>query len=80
VKTLVYIYIVLLFLLFLCNDESFTHHPRKGFLPPKPWIAASKLHAKEVRKSNGGKQREQGSNDNKKQKKMSHALCHQISL
>jgi hypothetical protein len=63
--------IVFLFLLFLCNVESFTHHLRKGSLPPKSWIAASKLHAKEVSKSNGSKQWEQGSNNNKKQKKTS---------
>jgi Predicted AAA-ATPase/PD-(D/E)XK nuclease superfamily len=62
--------IVFLFLLFLCNVESFTHHHKKGFHPPKSWIAASKLHAKEVRKSNGGEHREQG-NDNKKQKRTS---------
>jgi hypothetical protein len=64
--------IVFLFLLFLCDVESFTHHLRKGSLPPKSWIAASKLQAKEVRKSNGGEQWEQGSNNNnKKQKKAS---------
>jgi Predicted AAA-ATPase/PD-(D/E)XK nuclease superfamily len=63
--------IVFLFLAFLCNVESFTHHLRKGFLIPKSWIAASKLHAKEVRKSNGVEQWEQGSNNNKKKKKTS---------
>jgi hypothetical protein len=66
------VYFVFLFLVFLCNVESFTYHFRKGSLPPKSWIAASKLHAKEVRKSNGGEHWEQGSNNNnKKQKKTS---------
>jgi Egg-laying hormone precursor len=61
--------IVFLLLVFLCNVESFTHHLSIGPLPPKSWIAASKLHAKEVRKRNAGEQREQESNNNKNQKK-----------